>query len=221
MPLTPADVAQWWPKDGLARDQVYNRVDAGADAYAKRDRRLDNLTVEQRLVLLEQSRAREVQRVDGLRDFWPWFVKTFWNRAGERTENEIGQHVLSDPVANYAKNGNFPNWNGAASLPDNWTQTGTVTLSRQTRRTGARSDGFACRLTTAGATGGIEQTITGIQLGNIHTLGFWVYFGGSDDTLTVAITTSGAATNLSASYSLSAATVGASAWLPLPTLLFL
>lgn len=212
------------PKDGKKFINLQNQIadtqlDNAVDKYAKEAMKKQ----EAQMSLPElQKRVQELEaKLSGHRNYWKnVFYPRYWNPALDRIEEAVGDHILGDPLENYVVGGGFKDWNVGVTLPDGWTATGTATLSRVTRRTGARLENYACRITTAGATGGISQALAGIQMGNSFTLGFWLSIP-SGDSVTVDITTAGSSgTNLAYSYTFTATQMGAGAWFALPSAKF-
>lgn len=224
--LTPPDPKRFMLVNQIAELQTHNAVDAyarqatpvkppliGSESETQGPTFAD---VVEELRRLKQRDAEHEAKILGLRNMWPDFYRTYHNPNCLAVEKELGFHIIGDPLQNYVHNGGFKDWNAGVTLPDDWTATGTATLSRQTRRTGARLENFSCRIATAGATGGFSQAIAGIQFGNIFTLGFWVNLAAANDTLAVDIVTAGASTNLAASYLIDAAVHGAGGWFFVP-----
>jgi len=227
MALTPPDPKRFMLRDGLIDQQAHRAMDERARAATPINVSVGDETDEKGTTFaalveevrrLKQRDAQHEQKIIGLKNLWPRFIKDNWNKSCAAVEKELGFHILGDPLENYFQNGGFKDWNAGVTLPDEMTATGTATLSRVTRRTGARLENYACRITTAGATGGFSQAIAAIQFGHAFTMGFWVYLAGANDTLTVSIATAGAAgDNLAASYLIDAAVHGSGAWFFVPS----
>ena len=184
------------PQQFLPKNRNYRaQMQADVEKYAKKSTEAPKkkpqdfskeswIEVQRRLAIAEG-------RVGGLTNRWPHFYETYWNRAGDRIETELGKHVDSDPLTNWIINSGFRLWNAALTAPTGWTTAGAgATFSRQTSRTGAMVGNYSARAAAgAGAAASYSRTIK-LKTSGVHTLAGWVYLSASA-TATITLTDNG------------------------------
>jgi len=221
MALPPVDFKSFMFSDGLIDQQVHNAVDARArTATPVTPPTLGEETDEKGPTfaeLVEEVRrlktrdAQHEQKIIGLKNLWPRFIKDNWNKSCAAVESEVGLNALSDYRTNLCSGGGFRDW--AAGVPYGWSATGTATLTKGTTRTGGIAANSSCQIQTAGASGGITKTIS-IQPGRTDHLGIWLYL--QSGSLVLACSSDGT-DPFSFSKTFAATEFGAAAWFPLPS----